>query len=165
MTNVYSFGKVRVKMFNVLVVAQYFLSLVDEASGSVMTHLKLQKLCYYAQAWFLAFYGRPMFRQEFEAWAHGPVCSPLWRIYRECGAMPIRPAEDYDLSSIPQEAKEVLDEIWRVYGDYDAKYLERLTHQELPWIEARGTCQPDERCNTKIKNETMMNFYRSFLKN
>jgi len=30
-------------------VARYFLSCVDHGAGSLMTHLKLQKLCYYAQ--------------------------------------------------------------------------------------------------------------------
>ena len=164
MGRIYAFRKVKVKMLNILDVAKYFLSLVDEAGGSVMTHLKLQKLCYYAQAWFLAFEGRPMFDQSFQAWAHGPVCPQLWRVYRDRGYTPIERPETIDISIFPPNEKGLLDEIWKVYGDYDAKYLEKLTHQELPWIEARNGCQPDERCNNVINNTTIMEYYRSLLK-
>jgi len=34
-------------------VADYFLLQVDQDAGDAMTHLRLQKLVYYAQAWHL----------------------------------------------------------------------------------------------------------------
>lgn len=39
-----------------------------------MSVWKLQKLCYYSQAWHLAWTGNPIFEEDFEAWANGPVC-------------------------------------------------------------------------------------------
>ena len=39
---------------------------------------KLQKLCYYAQAWHLAMYGSELCTASFEAWVHGPVNRMLW---------------------------------------------------------------------------------------
>lgn len=45
-------GGIRVSI-NVFDVANYFISRADKESGSFMTHLKLQKLVYYAQAWSL----------------------------------------------------------------------------------------------------------------
>ncbi len=37
---------------------------------------------------------------------------------------------------LEQETISFLDEIWDVYGQYTAKALEDLTHQEKPWLEA-----------------------------
>ncbi|MES1173555.1 MAG: type II toxin-antitoxin system antitoxin SocA domain-containing protein, partial [Myxococcales bacterium] len=42
-------------------------------AGEPLSALKLQKLVYYAQAWYLAFAGVPLFHGTFEAWVHGPV--------------------------------------------------------------------------------------------
>ena len=50
--------------------------------GSPVSNLKLQKLLYYAQAWHLAFFGAPLFDEDFEAWVHGPVVPRVFRCYR-----------------------------------------------------------------------------------
>ena len=58
-------------MTNVRDIANWFLS------HDSMTHKKVQKLCYYAQAWYCALYdGSPLFSDEIQAWVHGP-CNPL----------------------------------------------------------------------------------------
>ena len=50
--------------------AAYFLALVEEDEGELMSHLKLQKLCYYAQGFHLAITGYPLFTDRIEAWTH-----------------------------------------------------------------------------------------------
>jgi uncharacterized phage-associated protein len=45
-------------------IANYFLSLVEEDSGDLMTNLKLQKLVYYAQGFWLALQGQLLFQQH-----------------------------------------------------------------------------------------------------
>ena len=60
-------------MANVFDVAKYIL----EKKGTMST-MKLQKLCYYAQAWSLVWDDAPLFDEEFEAWANGPVCRELF---------------------------------------------------------------------------------------
>ena len=40
--------------------------------------MKLQKLCYYAQAWSLVWDDTPLFDEEFYAWTNGPVCKELF---------------------------------------------------------------------------------------
>lgn len=35
-----------------------------------VTLVKVHKLLYYSQAWFLALRGKPLFRGNFEAWMH-----------------------------------------------------------------------------------------------
>ena len=41
--------------------------------GELITNLHLQKLVYYAQAWYLALYDKPLFDEEFQSWISGPV--------------------------------------------------------------------------------------------
>ena len=60
-------------MATVFDVAKYIL----EQLGPLST-MKLQKLCYYAQAWSLAWDEEPLFPHEFEAWVNGPVCRELF---------------------------------------------------------------------------------------
>ena len=43
-----------------------------------MTHLKLQKLVYYAEAYHLAYFEKSIIDDHFEAWLHGPVSRKLW---------------------------------------------------------------------------------------
>ena len=46
-----------------------------------MSHLKLQKLLYYAEAYHLAYFEESLIKQEFEAWSHGPVCREVFDHY------------------------------------------------------------------------------------
>lgn len=148
---------------NIYDVADYFVSKVDVDAGEVITHLKLQKLCYYAQAWHLAIHDRRLFNGHFEAWAHGPVNPGLFQVYRRYGFNPIPFPESFDINKYSEEKKQFLDDIWKVYGIYDAKYLEMLTHQEKPWKEARGDLPPGAYCDRPISEKTMAEFYRSYL--
>jgi uncharacterized phage-associated protein len=47
-----------------------------------MTAMKLQKLCYYAYGYHLAWEGRELFPEHFEAWANGPVSPSLYKEHR-----------------------------------------------------------------------------------
>ena len=50
-------------------VANWFTCNIDREVGDSITHLKLQKLIYYAQAWSLALKGKTLFEEEIQAWA------------------------------------------------------------------------------------------------
>lgn len=47
-----------------------------------MTTMKLQKLCYYAQAWHLVWAEKPLFDEPIQAWANGPVCPELYQAHK-----------------------------------------------------------------------------------
>ena len=44
--------------------------------------MKLQKLVYYCQAWSLAWDDKPLFDEDFEAWANHPVCPELFKHHK-----------------------------------------------------------------------------------
>ena len=156
------------KVATVFDVANYFISRasLDAESGSVMTHLKLQKLCYYAQAWSLALNDKPLFQDEFEAWDHGPVCYDLYQKYKDYGYTVINECdEDYELDVFTDKEIEILNDVWDEYGKFDAKYLERLTHSEATWINSRnGYIPSEEKCRSSIDKSTIKKYYKNLLK-
>lgn len=140
-------------MFTVFDVANWFLK------KEPMTHKKLQKLCYYAQAWNYTLYNRPLFLEQFEAWVHGPVCKTLYDYYRDKSFELIYPEKEpptFDLNS-----RQLLEDVWETYGDYTANALEVLTHSEPPWQKARIGYEPSQNCNVIIKPQDMRNYYQT----
>jgi len=141
-------------------VADYFLTAQDPEAGELLTHLKLQKLVYYADAWSLALRGKPLIRDQFEAWVHGPAVRSLYARFAEHSWNPIPPeAATSDPSTLPADVQEFLDEVWAAYGQFSAKKLELMTHSERPWIEAREGCRPLEKSDRSINKKTMKEYY------
>ena len=141
-------------------VADYLIAFSHE-HGDPVSNLKLQKLLYYAQAWHLALFDEPLFNDRIEAWVHGPVVPSVYRQFKEWAWMPI--AKDPERPILDQTIQAHLDDVMDVYGSMTAYQLERLTHDEDPWIKARGGIPEDEPSNAVIEQEEMKRFYRSRL--
>lgn len=152
-------------MLSINIVADYFLLQTDSESGDFMTHLKLQKLVYYAQAWHLAIEKKPLFKNVIQAWAHGPVCPVLWDRFKEYGSKPI-PATAIigETNKLNKNEQAFLDDVWNVYGQFTAKRLEEMTHSEAPWIKARGNTPEYQTCTTVITHASMREYYSKQLK-
>lgn len=139
-------------------IAAWFLGNIDRESGDAITHLKLQKLIYYAQAWSLALRERPLFEEDLQAWAHGPVADSVYQKYRDASWAALPPPEV--VPDIDADDAEHLSTILATYGDFSAKHLERMTHAETPWLEARNGLPDEARSREPISRETMTSFYR-----
>lgn len=139
-------------------VADYLLCFAQQ-HGDVMTPLKLQKMVFYADAWFMALNdGQELVADKFEAWVHGPVARPLYNRFSEYQWRPI--TEEIFLPELPEAIKSHLDEIYGVFGGYSAFELEQLTHQEEPWLAARGDTPTDAICQNIIDKNLTCDFYR-----
>lgn len=125
-----------------------------------MTHLKLQKLCYYAQAWFYTLKGIRLMNTDFQAWVHGPVAPDIYDKLKCFGFSGIRLAEKY-CGVIEDDDLELLESVWETYGDSTGNALEALTHTEKPWVDARLGYSPDERCSVVITLKSMAEYYSS----
>lgn len=125
-----------------------------------MSHKKLQKLCYYAQAWHLALFDEPLFDSQFQAWVHGPVCPELYAHYREFGWQTIPSVEIIpdEINQAPDKLK-LIELIYRTYGVLDGDQLEMLTHSETPWINERKGLDPWNSSNNPINQDEMRKFY------
>ena len=136
-------------------IADYFIWLANE-TGSFMSNLKLQKLVYYAQAWYLALHDEPLFAEDFEAWIHGPVISSLYQKYQPFGWKPILKEANPQL---PEKIVQFLDEVAEEYFACNGYELERMTHFEDPWNQARAGLPPDEPSYEIIQKEWMREYY------
>jgi uncharacterized phage-associated protein len=144
-----------VKVLDCFDIGEYFIRMANER-GSFISNLKLQKLVYYAQAWYLALHDRPLFDEDFEAWIHGPVIPVLYQKYKKFSWHPI----DEDANpNLPQYVKDFLDEVAEEYFACDAYELEQMTHIEAPWNQARGNLPPDAPSNEVIRKEWMKEYY------
>jgi uncharacterized phage-associated protein len=123
-------------MTSVYEVAKYFLTLGDEEAGDLLSNLKLQKLCYYAQGFHLALFEKPLFNDRIEAWTHGPVVPDLYHAYKQHGSGAIPMPQGFAIDAIDKDVRELLDEVYDVYGQYSAWKLRNMTHDEAPWVQA-----------------------------
>lgn len=115
-------------------VANTFILLDDRNDGDGLTNLKLQKLAYYAQGFYLAIFDTPLFDETIEAWTHGPVVPDLYQAYKQYGRSPVPIAENFDINALEEDEINLIEEVYRVYGQFSAWQLRDMTHEEAPWI-------------------------------
>ena len=142
-------------------VARYILCKADD-----ITPLALQKLLYYAQAFFYAIFGETLFVDECQAWSRGPVYPEIYYKYQKYQYNPIeRPMDDMatDFSELTTKEITLLDAVIDSFGSYSGTVLRDITHRERPWIEARGNLQPSDRSETVINRNTINEYFRSIV--
>lgn len=137
-------------------------------SKESMTHKKLQKLVYYAYAWYIALYNEDMNNIvdrlfdncHFEAWIHGPVCPELYHKYsNNYGVVDkYRGALNKNISG---EIKKFLESIYKTFGKYTGNELEAMSHSEMPWQNARDTTPAYEPSNKTILERDMFIYYNN----
>lgn len=141
---------------NALKVANHLVAF-SRVHGDPISNLKLQKLLYYAEGWYLAFYGKSLFSEDIQAWPRGPVVYSVWKHFSGYRWRPIsRPIE---MPKMPNRIQQHIEGLMEAYGDLSAYTLERMTHQERPWLEARKGLKDGQRSNRVISRETMRTFF------
>jgi len=126
-----------------------------------MTATKLQKLVYYSQAWHLVWAEEPLFADEIQAWANGPVTRRLYSAHRlEYIVDDIAGGQADQLTPNERDTvKVVLD----FYGPMSGAELSELTHREAPWRDARADTPPGARSEAVITHSAMAEYYEGLL--
>lgn len=140
-------------MANIFDTAKYILEKMGELST-----MKLQKLCYYSQAWSLVWDDTPLFNEDFEAWANGPVCPELFHKTQERYSVNAE-GENGGENDLTDNQKDTINRVIEYYGCHDAQWLSRLTCIEAPWNEARKGIPAGAGCNKVISKENMAVYY------
>ena len=147
---------------NVFDIANFFLSKKE------LTHKKLQKLVYYAYAWFIALNNENkddiqnvLFDEQPEAWLHGPVFPSLYQEYKYSSWNEIKKVEKTAIEN--EDLISFLNNVWKTFGKYSADQLEYMTHQEMPWKNARKNVKNGEHCNKKIALADIFTYYNSLI--
>jgi uncharacterized phage-associated protein len=117
---------------------------------SFFGEMQMHKILYYAQAWSLAWDGRPLFEDEIQAWAMGPVVPAL----RHSWPVPSDP--NVPLS---ETQKANIEAVLSHYGQMGGQVLGHMTHGEEPWLEAWGDRPANVRGWDTISHASMRRAY------
>jgi uncharacterized phage-associated protein len=129
------------KAYSAVDIAKYLISKAkEEADGEthVISPLKLQKILYYTQGWYLGMYGEPLFSENIYAWKYGPVVQEIYQKYKSFGSenLAINPTVDLSFIIGDGSIKNHLDKVWNTYKSDTAEKLVTRTHNSEPWLEA-----------------------------
>ncbi|MBF6358207.1 SocA family protein [Nocardia higoensis] len=122
---------------------------------------KLEKLLYFSQAWHLAWDGRPMFEDKFQAWIDGPVQPTVFRVnkYDRAGQWSTElPGADPD--ALHPQAAAVVNAVLGFYAELSKTDLVELSHEQ-PWRIARGPLPDDVPGNAEMSNTEIKRWYTS----
>lgn len=132
-------------------VANAFLDIQDSDTGVFprIDPMKLQKLVFYAHAWWLAFKDDALFDEDVCAWPWGPVVPAVYSEFRSFGANPIVGARAHQIVrigpgpmafryAVPEhpndEIMAFLRGVWESHKQYNGIQLSNATHSAgEPW--------------------------------
>ena len=128
-----------------------------------VTPLMLQKLLYFTQGVYSALYGKPIFEEDCRAWVHGPVYAEVYELFRDFKYNPIDDARfallEGTADALTEEEKNVIDLVVNTFGMYGGKVLERITHNEDPWKEARKGYGDSIPSSELLPKDRIMRYY------
>ena len=146
--------------YNALDVAKYIIylasqNIVDEVKGEKVyegiTNLKLQKLLYFVQVFYLVKKDKPLFVENIQAWQYGPVVYEVYQQYKKFQSNSI--VKTKDTSTLSDADKKFIEHIWDSFGKYSTTKLIGITHAHTPWQEAYKTK------NQIISNKSLQEYY------
>lgn len=120
-------------MYDSRVVANRFLELAQERNDT-LTPMQVLKLVFIAHGWTLGLLGRPLIRDEVEAWQYGPVIPALYRAVSRFRSQPVEGPLPAPNQALPIDERGIVDQVYDIYGQRSGPALSRLTHlPNSPW--------------------------------
>lgn len=143
------------------------ISYIFEQLGEV-TPLALQKILYFIQGLYFSKYGTPLFNDNCQAWVHGPVYAEIYDMFSGFKYDPIDDPR-FELlkgksTDLNEKEREVIDLVINTFGMYGGKVLERITHKETPWSDAREGYSENEPSRDEISKEAIKEYFISVRK-
>lgn len=130
-----------------------------------VTPLTLQKLLYFIQGLYSALYGCPLFIEDCRAWVHGPVYPEVYDLFRDFKYNPIEDARfgvlEGTVAELTKDEKRVIDLVVNTFGIYGGKVLERITHNEEPWCNARKGYGDGIPSNEIMEKDDIRSYYEA----
>lgn len=128
-----------------------------------VTPLALQKMLYFIQGIYMVLFGEELFIEDCEAWAHGPVFKDVYEVFKNFKYNPIDDTRfamfQNRFNELSDNEKRVIDLVVESFGMYSGKTLEKITHGEEPWLDARINCLPGEPSNEVISKESIKKYF------
>lgn len=151
--------------YDVLDVSRYIINYSNVKDYGI-SNLKLQKILYFVQAYFLIETGSPCFKEKIEAWDFGPVVPVAYCEYKQygCGDIPTTKSfimieknniwnskrVEFKEIAISDDDKSLIDKVVDKFSEYSATDLVELTQHQIPWMDAIVSNQSNEITNKSI---------------
>lgn len=143
-------------MHDSLVIANRFLELAHKRENS-LTPIQLLKLVYLAHGWGLGLYGRPLIKDEIQAWQYGPIIPHLYSHIRSFKSNPVKGPLVCKEDELSKQEENIIQQVYDIYGYLSGPRLSLLTHQQgSPW---EVSCQLNEFWPV-ISNDIIEDYYQ-----
>lgn len=129
--------------YTAIQIANKIISNTDIEHGELISNLKLQKLLYYVQGYYLAITDKPLFKEDIVAWQYGPVVIEVYEQFKKFGSSSIELDDNVTLINMSEEDEDIFNEVLSVYSDFSAIKLMNMTHDESPWKDVFHTNPQD----------------------
>lgn len=147
--------------YDVLEVCRHVINYSNEKEYGI-SNLKLQKVLYFIQAYFLIDKTKnaPCFDDKIEAWNFGPVVPAAYHEYKQYGSGDIPTIDSYILFDtdniwdtervkfnddvITDEDKKRINKVVDKFSGYSATDLVAITHRQSPWMDAYAPYKNNE---------------------
>lgn len=155
-------------MYEVETIASYFINsannkIIDiDDSTEWISHLKLQKILYFAQAVFLSIKSKELFDEDILAWKFWPVIESIYNTYskerkRWSNLLIEEDILDKNFNTVLwEEDKKILDEVYKEFWKYSAWELVDITHSHKPW---KDSYEPLK--SNIIEKEIIKDYYKN----
>ena len=154
--------------YDVLDVSRYIINYSNKKDYGI-SNLKLQKVLYFVQAYFLIQTNHPCFNEKIEAWDFGPVVPKAYCEYKQygCGDIPTTKSlimidkdniwnskrVEFDDIIISDDDKSLIDKVVDKFSEYSATDLVELSQHQTPQIDAISSQ------NNEIKNDSIFEYF------
>jgi uncharacterized phage-associated protein len=143
-------------MLKAIDVAEWFVNKNKEDQGKDLSLLKLTKILYFCQGWFLAEKDKPLFDDDIVAWEYGPTVRAVneyfERIDRNSGSL--KYTERNRFGEFGVEVSDFLNEMWKASKDKAASEMVNSCVSHRIWKYAF-------RDGTIISKEDMRKFFKN----
>lgn len=135
--------------YSALEIACYIVNYCNKKNYDI-THLRLEKILYFAQLYYVKEKNSILFWEDIEAWPVGPIVPEVYHQFRQyCGFL-IDPIKEYwDLSEglweakkkkyiscIDQKDKNNINKVINMCEKYSTTELVSISQRQTPWIKA-----------------------------
>lgn len=120
-------------MFDSITIANRMLARAT-AKGDSLTPMQVLKLVYIAHGWTLGLLGRPLIRDDVQAWEYGPVIPRLYNAMRHYKGSSVTTPLHARHEELPEAEASIVDQVYDIYGSRTGPALSRMTHLPgSPW--------------------------------
>ena len=152
-------------MANIIDVAKFVLDESTRTSRPEVSTMKLQKICYFVQGWYLAINnGRPMFTEDFYAWKHGPVSTVLYDFCEDKVSVTTASAGFVDVTpELSDYQKDFIRKVFVACDPYTGLQLADMTSTHVAWQKA-GAGKHGGSENSLMSKESIHNDFVTIMK-